>query len=128
MASAYIKEPCHLLEQHRESDGLDTSCTSHAILTAIVTSLHGARIFPLQGVTPKAGVHEEQKEKDQVKPSNVINITALFFDKDSGLLNEIYAARQLSYDEAHRKVRMTSCGLKFGVDHSDFEELFHALS
>lgn len=58
----------------------------------------------MQGVTPKAGVHEEQKEKDQVKPSNVINITALFFEKESGLLKDIYAARQLSYDEAHRKV------------------------
>ena len=27
----------------------------------------------MQGVTPKAGVHDEQKEKNQVKPSNVIN-------------------------------------------------------
>ena len=67
----------------------------------------------MQGVTPKAGVHEEQKEKDQVKPSNVINITALFFEKDSGLLKDIYAARQLSYDEAHRKVRLTDCGANF---------------
>lgn len=53
---------------------------------------------------PKEGVHDEQKEKDQVKPSNVINMTALFFDKDSSLITHIYAARQLSYDEAHRKV------------------------
>ncbi len=58
----------------------------------------------MQGVTPKAGVHDEQKEKNEVKPSNVINITALFFEKESGLLRDIYAARQLSFDEAHRKV------------------------
>ena len=62
----------------------------------------------LQGVTPKAGVHEEQKEKDQVKPSNVINLTALFFEKDGGLITHIFAARQLSYDEAHRKVTSLS--------------------
>lgn len=58
-----------------------------------------------KGVTPKPGVHDEQREKNQVKPSSVINITALFFDGDSGLLTHIYAARQLSFDEAHRKMQ-----------------------
>ena len=67
----------------------------------------------LQGVVPKPGVHDEQKEKDQVKPSNVINITALFFEKDSSLVTHIYAARQLSFDEAHRKVRRVQYDLNY---------------
>ncbi len=57
----------------------------------------------LQGVQPKEGVLADQKAKGEVKPSNVINLTALVFDKNDQVA-EIYAARQLSYDEAHRKV------------------------
>lgn len=55
-------------------------------------------------VTPKPGVHPEQKEKGEVKPSHVINITALVFDSNDQI-SEIYPARQLSFDEAHRKLK-----------------------
>jgi len=48
-------------------------------------------------------VHPEQRDKGEVKPSHVINITALVFDKNDQI-SEIYPARQLSFDEAHRKV------------------------
>jgi hypothetical protein len=57
-----------------------------------------------KGVQPKEGVLADQKAKGEVKPSNVINLTALVFDKNDQVA-EIYAARQLSYDEAHRKLK-----------------------
>ena len=38
-----------------------------------------------------------------MKPSNAINLTYLDFDEAHNIAN-IYIARQLSYDEAHRKV------------------------
>lgn len=59
---------------------------------------------------PKKSVYEDQKEKGETKPSNVIILTALLFDKDD-LIQHIYPARQLSYDEAHRKVSRKSLRL-----------------
>ena len=56
-----------------------------------------------QGVTPKKGHYEDQKQEGQVKPSNVIHLTYLDFDESHNIAH-IYIARQLSYDEAHRKV------------------------
>lgn len=57
-----------------------------------------------KGVAPKQGVHDEQKNDGKAKPGNVINLTALFFDKGN-LIQHIYVARQLSIDEAHRKLK-----------------------
>ena len=57
-----------------------------------------------QGVTPKKGHYEDQKQEGQVKPSNAINLTYLDFDEAHNIAH-IYIARQLSYDEAHRKVQ-----------------------
>lgn len=55
-------------------------------------------------VAPKKGVHPEQKAAGEVKPSNVINLTALIFDRNDQI-SEIFPARQLSFDEAHRKLK-----------------------
>ena len=70
-----------------------------------------------QGVKPKEGVHKEQHEKGEVKPTDTLSLKMLSWNKDDEL-SDIYEIRQLSYDEAHRKVQC-SCSRVVDVNASE---------
>jgi len=68
-----------------------------------------------KGVKPHGDVHKEQHKKVEVKPSNTVAIKMLKWNKQDEL-TDIWDLRQLSYDEAHRKLKEIPDYSKLSLD------------
>lgn len=67
-------------------------------------------------VSPKSGHHQQQHASGDAKPSDTIGVFHLRFDRGDERVRDIYFSRQLSHDEAQRKLKTMPDYSKLGLN------------